>query len=401
MLKRSKVLYNSLKWEPNDVQPKTPNTPHRHAVRPPERDQSRQQAAIARLARHQIEAIYDQPSADQPTTRPTYARTHSSVQPSSAEQLQQYHTAWQEYYQKYYEHYYVGQVRQVHDVMQGELEKAKQQTDQATVSNSESISEEEAIYNLRQKLLDKVQTSATKVRKSHHFVPIISATIVMLIFLFLQYNSILIAYAVGYVTPGSIDPQNIIVDPSQSLTVSPEPRLVIPKINVDVNVDYTATPDNASQMKAMQNGVAYFGIPGANSKPGQNGNVPIAGHSSNDFTDTGNGKFIFARLEQLKVGDVFYLNYNGIRYTYTVRETMTVLPSDVSKLSVGTDKPMATLITCTPLGTAQKRFLVFGEQVSPSPSEATQAPTLTGSVSSTPSMAGKSPTLFERLFGAE
>jgi sortase A len=186
-----------------------------------------------------------------------------------------------------------------------------------------------------------------------------------------------------------------------SLAVSKDPRLVIPKINVDVKVNYDATPDNDSQMKAMETGVAYFGIAGANSKPGQNGNVPIAGHSSNDALAPGDPavKFIFAQLEQMKKGDAFYLNYKGTRYTYSVTKIMVVTPSQVSKLQIGKGKPYATLITCTPLGTAEKRLLVFGEQISPSPTNAVKAPTSVDASTDAPELAGKSPTLFEQLFG--
>ena len=387
------------------MQPKHPNSQHRHYLRPPARDHSRQHAAAAGLARNQIDTIYDKQAVaqdDAPAAKPeptnVYARTHTPPQADSAEALQQYHSAWQNYYQKYYEHYYVGQVQQAHEAIKGELENTK--TEQPTTDKSDTLSEEEAINDLRSQLLNKVQTSAAKVRKSRHFVPAVSALIVMLAFLFLQYNSVLIAYAQAYVAPGSVNPEGIIVDPNASLAVSPEPRLIIPKINVDTAVDYTAKPDNASQMEAMRDGVAYFGIAGANSKPGQFGNTPIAGHSSNDFTESGGGKFIFARLEQLKVGDIFYLNYNGTRYTYTVRTLLVVMPNEVSKLNIGSDKAMATLITCTPLGTAEKRLLVFGEQISPSPSGATAAPS-ESTVAPAPNMAGKSPTLFERLFGAE
>ncbi len=187
-----------------------------------------------------------------------------------------------------------------------------------------------------------------------------------------------------------------------SLAVSKDPRLIIPKINVDVKVDYTATNDSASQLKAMETGVAYFGIPGAASRPGQYGNTPIAGHSSNDALAPGDAavKFIFARLEQLNIGDTFYLNYKGTRYTYSITKKLVVQPSQVTKLQIGSKKPYATLITCTPLGTADKRLLVFGEQVSPSPSKAGEAPVDNGSSEST-ELAGKSPTLFERLFGAQ
>jgi sortase A len=63
-----------------------------------------------------------------------------------------------------------------------------------------------------------------------------------------------------------------------------------------------------------------------------------------------------------------------------------------------TDKPILTLITCTPVGTAEKRLLVTAEQISPSPSSAEKAPQDSATDSS--AMPGNSPTFFERLFGA-
>jgi sortase A len=248
-------------------------------------------------------------------------------------------------------------------------------------------------------LLESVQTSTKKIRRSRHFVPLLSAVIVLLLFSFLQFNRIIIANVQAYVIPGEIDPQNIVVDPNASLKVSKEPRLIIPKINVNVPVDYGAKPDQDSQMKAMENGVAYFGIPGADSRPGQIGNTVVAGHSSNDFIDKGDYKFVFALLDRLKKGDTFYLNYNGTRYTYTVTRIRVVKPDDVSALVYKTSKPEATLLTCTPLGTALNRLLVTGEQVSPDPDAATAAPQVSGDTTDTV-MPGNSPTIVERLFGA-
>jgi sortase A len=92
------------------------------------------------------------------------------------------------------------------------------------------------------------------------------------------------------------------------------------------------------------------------------------------------------------------LNYNGIRYTYSVTKTQVVKPTDVSALVYPTTKPQATLITCTPLGTALNRLLVTGEQVSPDPASASAAPASSGSDSGIV-MPRSSPTLFEKLFG--
>ena len=55
-----------------------------------------------------------------------------------------------------------------------------------------------------------------------------------------------------------------------------------------------------------------------------------------------------------------------MRYTYRVTKKETVTPNNVGVLVYATDKPMLTLVTCTPLGTSRYRLLVTAEQISPS-----------------------------------
>lgn len=363
---------------------------------------SSHQEAAANVVRGQVDTALAQVASEQEQASP-YDRTHTeNVQPT-AEHWKQYHSAWQDYYQQYYERYYAGHLHQAHQALaQASTPQTDQDKQQIIASNQpDTISQDEALLDLRNRLVGNVQGAAKKVRKSRHFVPIASAVCVMLLFAFLQYNQILMATVNAYISPGSIDPQNIIVDPTTSTNVDPaSTQVIIPKINVDVPVDYNATPDHDSQMAAMKNGLAYFGIPGADSKPGQIGNTPIAGHSSNDVLESGNYKFIFAQLDKVEKGDTIYANYKGTRYTYTVTSKTIVLPTEVNKLVYATDKPLITLITCTPLGTAQKRLLVTGEQVSPSPTKATQAPADSGQNSgSSVSIPGSAPTLFERILG--
>ncbi len=383
------------------------------------------QNATANIIRSQIDAMYGDnivassqplvPAQDEPQTQPAaatplqdanpYERTHEAHPQPQAEQWKQYHSAWQTYYQKYYEGYYASQ--------QAIAPQETKQPDQAIGSGSsnffpehtdleettEELNKDQALFELRQKLLGKVQHSAKKIRGSKHFVPIAAALAVVLIFVFLQYNRVFIATVNAYVSPGSISAQNIVVDPSADTVVSEDPRLVIPKINVDVPALYGVGNDYDSQMDAMNHGVAHFAIPGASSRPGQVGNTVLSGHSSNDLFDAGDYKFIFAQLEKMAVGDTIYANYEGKRYTYVVTKTEVVKPTEVSKLVYPTTKPMLTLITCTPLGTALNRLLVTAEQVSPDPAAATQAP-VNDSSTAEANIPGSSPTLLERLFGA-
>jgi sortase A len=399
--------------EPDNSSPggDLPTVPSRGAPPNDDRGPTGQRAA-ANVIRTQIDALYTnrhdysrRPSAaakapvdSQPEPPNPYDRTHQEYPQPQAEQWKQYHTAWQNYYQQYYERYYTSELEKRGASSQpAEHYFSSQPTDAETTE--EALTNDQALYELRQKLLGQVQTSARKIRRSRHFVPIIAALAVVLIFVFLQYNRVFVATVAAYVSPGNIDPQNIVIDPSSDVAVDPQDtRLIIPKINVDVPVIYDIGNDNDSQMAAMEKGVAHFAIPGASSHPGEVGNTVIAGHSSNDLFDGGDYKFIFAQLEKLSPGDSIYANYKGTRYTYVITRTEVVKPNEVNKLVYATDKPVMTLITCTPLGTALNRLLITAEQVSPDPSSAAAAPndTTSGSVA----IPGNSPTLLERLFGA-
>lgn len=354
------------------------------------------QEAAATVIRGKIDAIF----GDNSVASNPYAREHTPHPLPQADQWKEYHTAWQQYYQQYYEHYYQQQTAQQpqHTGYFG-ADNTLAQPMTPTADEATTISKDEALYELRQKLLGKVQASAHQIRKSRHFVPILAASLVVLAFVFVQFNRNIISTVQAYVAPGSVDPQNIVIDPGADVAVSPEPRLIIPKINVDVPVVYGVGTDEVSQLKAMEKGVAHFAIPGASSRPGEIGNTVLSGHSSNDLFDPGEYKFIFAQLEKMQGGDTIYANYEGKRYTYVVTKKEVVRPTEVSKLVYPTDKPVMTLITCTPLGTAIDRLLVTAEQVSPDPAKAASAPEGSGQAGQEAAMPGNSPTFVERLFG--
>lgn len=419
---------------PDDSRRSSPYIPRRTYVRSGFSGTSRTarqqttQDATAGVVRDQIETIFRQnTSVVQPTTQPAdpdeptaeeaaraesfaetshtspdspYDKTHEADRTTVSEsQWKRYHSAWQDYYQQYYERYYLGEVYRMRQTLDTHIDPASTDAAVREEAPRELAENDEAFHKLRSDLLRNVRDSAVKARSSRHFMPFAAAGLTMVLSLFLQYNRVLFANVEAYVSPGNINPANIIVDPNISIPISSDPRLIIPKINVDVPVVYDTKPDQASQLRAMEGGVAWFGIPGANSRPGQAGNTVLSGHSSNDLFDPGDYKFIFARLDQLIVGDTFYVNYLGTRYTYSITKKEVVRPTDVQKLVYDTDnKPVITLITCVPLGTAQNRLLVTAEQVSPNPAEAKEAPA-TPQTNAETAMPGNSPGFFNRLFG--
>ena len=377
----------------------TPQLNQRSSLNNPVDTSPQAREAAINAIRHQVESIYSQNSEPTPLlNKPVlekkqieyispYQRTHSEQTKAQESQWKQYHSAWQNYYQKYYEGYYSHR-----------LEKAKKELENQVSADPKEKKQEE-LSNLKQQIIGNLNKNTEKIKKSRHFIPIISGLIVVIIFIFIQYNQLIIGNIATFVSPGKIDQQNIIIDPSKTIEVSPDPTLIIPKININVPVRYDVGNDYNSKMAAMANGVAHFAIPGASSHPGQAGNTVIAGHSSNDLFDNGDYKFIFAQLDRLQPGDTIYANYLSKRYTYIVTKKDVVRPTDVNSLIIDTQKPILTLVTCTPVGTAKSRLLVFAEQVSPDPNVASTAPSA-GEITDTKSIPGSSPTLLERLFGA-
>jgi len=283
---------------------------------------------------------------------------------------QKYHSDWQNYYQKYYSEYYA-------KAAQKYIENEKTKISNHTATPQEVLSQDTISGNtteskqvettLREKIRQKANSSFKLTKRHKQLVPLFAGVFSVLFILFLQYNRLIFAPIMAYIAPGNTKDTGITaIDPTVSEAPSADPRLLIPKLNVDVPVLYNLATDTATINDAMNRGVAQFKIPGADAMPGQIGNLVISGHSAGDIYSNNQYKFIFSGLERLVDGDLIYINYNSVRYTYKVFKRETVEPTNVAALTRPTDKPLLTLITCTPLGTDRYRLLVTAEQINPS-----------------------------------
>lgn len=376
------------------------------------------QDASANIARTQIASAYGNTTTPEPTPEvepekapsqqyhgavpyePTspYERTRDETTPVIEQNTwQKYHSAWQGYYQQYYERYYMSEVDKTRRTLEADAAAHQEQV----AKEPEVFTKDEALYDLRSRLLEKVRTQATSVRKSRHFIPIAAALGVMLIFVGLQYNRTLIANVSAYIAPGNTDPEYLDARPGGDAVTSEIDMIHIPKVNIKIPIVWNAiASDQNSLNRAMDNGAAWFNVQGASAKPGEKGNSVYSAHSSNDWTDSGDYKFAFAPLVRVKEGDMIYIDYQKKRYTYTITHMKEVKPTDVNALREGADKPYITLITCVPLGTALNRLLVFADQVSPSPTTAAEQTAEEEQASTESSaMPRNSPTFFERIFG--
>lgn len=343
--------------------------------------------AAAQIARRKVLAAYA--AAAQKKTSGTGQNSHlkdGAAPKINSESWKRYHSAWQDYYQKYYSEYYANAAKEY--VAKERLKDAREQAEEddivyalahASGKNDKKsglqLTQASAYENsaetgatdakLRRIIRKKATDSAKKTRRFRKFVPLMAGLTVVLVILFLQYNRLIFAPLMAYVSPGNAPASEIeALDPTITQTVSAEPRLIIPKLNIDVPIRFGVALNDV--MSAMNNGVAHYRIAGASAYPGQIGNFIITGHSAGDIYSSNPYKYIFSGLERLEDGDLIYVNYESVRYTYQVIRKEVVEPSNVAALVVQADKPLITLVTCTPLGTSRYRLLVTGEQISPS-----------------------------------
>ncbi|MEG2435926.1 MAG: class C sortase [Ruthenibacterium sp.] len=85
---------------------------------------------------------------------------------------------------------------------------------------------------------------------------------------------------------------------------------------------------------------------------------------------------LFTDLDQIKQGDVFYVQVLGETLAYKTDQIKIVLPEEVEALEIVQGKDYVTLLTCTPYGVNSHRLLVRGVRVPyvPQNSEAPRNP---------------------------
>lgn len=124
----------------------------------------------------------------------------------------------------------------------------------------------------------------------------------------------------------------------------------IPKINVHLPI-YHGTGDSS-----LSKGVGHL----------LGSSLPVGGESTHAILSGHSGmasQTMFTDLEQLDIGDVFYLYVLDDVLAYQVAEINTVLPSDTSLLGIWEGEDYCTLVTCTPYGVNTHRLLVTASRI--------------------------------------
>ena len=124
----------------------------------------------------------------------------------------------------------------------------------------------------------------------------------------------------------------------------------IPKINVELPIYHGTTE------AVLQAGVGHF----------EGTSLPVGGESTHTVLTGHRGlpsKMLFTDLDELEIGDIFYLDIVGEKFAYQVDQILTVLPEDTKALSIEEGKDYATLVTCTPYAVNTHRLLIRGHRI--------------------------------------
>jgi len=135
--------------------------------------------------------------------------------------------------------------------------------------------------------------------------------------------------------------------------------IVLPSIGVESPLIYLDSIEDEVLQEKLKEGVGHY--PGT-VMPGELGNSFMFGHSSYYWWDWSEYASVFANLEQIQLGDKILTYYDNKLFIYEVKETKTVIPTDLSVLEQRNRKEL-TLMTCTPLGTDLNRFIVVAELI--------------------------------------
>lgn len=124
----------------------------------------------------------------------------------------------------------------------------------------------------------------------------------------------------------------------------------VPKINVNLPVYH------GTDSETLNRGVGHL----------LGSSLPIGGQSTHSILTGHSGmasQRLFTDLEQLEMGDVFYVHVLGETLAYQVDSINTVLPHDTRLLGISLGEDYCTLVTCTPVTVNTHRLLVRGTRI--------------------------------------
>ena len=167
----------------------------------------------------------------------------------------------------------------------------------------------------------------------------------------IKYNSTINTYSIidVFTNPNreeSVDYTNILNIDGKGLMG----YISIPKIDVNIPIYH------GTSSKVLEKGVGHL----------EGSSFPIGGMSTHSILSAHRGlpsAKLFTDLDQLKIGDKFFISILDKKLAYEVDQILVVEPSESEALQLQEGHDYVTLVTCTPYAINTHRLLVRGTQV--------------------------------------
>ena len=122
------------------------------------------------------------------------------------------------------------------------------------------------------------------------------------------------------------------------------------KIQVELPI-YHGTED-----EVLSNGIGHL----------EGTSLPIGGENTHSVLTGHRGlpsSKLLVRLDEMKIGDLFFIHTYKEVMAYKVEEIMVVKPEDTAWMEIKAEKDLVSLVTCTPFGINSHRLIVTGHRV--------------------------------------
>lgn len=131
----------------------------------------------------------------------------------------------------------------------------------------------------------------------------------------------------------------------------------IPALGINVPIALSPSLKDVDVIKTLNTGAALYpnGV-----APGALGNAFISAHSTGEPWK-GAYRFAFNKINELKKGDVLYVDWKGTRYAYRITGSDIITPTPDFRVISDRPVPTISLMACWPLWSTKQRMLIHAE----------------------------------------
>ena len=156
-----------------------------------------------------------------------------------------------------------------------------------------------------------------------------------------------------------IKKNNLSAFSSADTQYSTEYTITIPRLNiVNLGVSFADLYDEKKALASLKNGLGHYLSP-----PGSGKKMVLFGHSSGYSWDNSQYKEVLSQVNQLKDGDIIYINYQEKGYVYKVNNYEILPANNLNGILQNYGYEELALYTCWPPNSVSHRYVIYAGKI--------------------------------------